>query len=82
MSNTGILIQKDTTFEGTWEEVSRHAGALTGKRLRVTVLGEAAEPISLDEQERLLDELAARHSHLPAPPEDAFTRESIYAEHD
>jgi hypothetical protein len=30
-------------LEGTWEELARHAPELLGKRLRLTVLDEAAE---------------------------------------
>jgi hypothetical protein len=39
-------------------------------------------PVTLEEQERLLDELARRHANLPASSVDSFSRESIYRDHD
>jgi hypothetical protein len=35
-------------FEGTWEEVARHGPKLTGKRVRLTVLGEPQPQTQLD----------------------------------
>ncbi len=36
------------TLEGTWEEIARRAPELAGRRLRVTILDEPAEPLPLD----------------------------------
>jgi hypothetical protein len=36
------------TFEGTWEEVIRHAPELAGRRVRVTVLDAPGRPATLD----------------------------------
>lgn len=47
-------------LEGTWEEILQGAQQLAGKRVRVVVLDDlVGVTVSLDEQERLLDELAA-----------------------
>ena len=84
MSNSATLPGAPQVIEGTWEEVSRHADTLAGKRVRLTVLegDDTVALISAGEQDRLLDELAARHARLPPIPEDAFSRARIYEEHD
>ena len=41
-----------------------------------------APPLTLDEHEKLLDELASGLGHIRVPVEDAFSRASIYADHD
>lgn len=74
-------------FEGTWEEVSRKAEGLSGRRVRLTVLPDEAAP-ALDaplykgatpaERIQALDRLAARNRHLPVLPPEAFERESLY----
>jgi len=39
--------------------------------------------LSLEEEERLFDELAEVGKHLPpSPPGETYSRETIYAEHD
>jgi hypothetical protein len=77
-----VLIPPSRVLEGTWEEVSREASSLTGKRVRVTVLEDGPQELTLEEQERLLDELAAINAHLPPLPEEAMTRAAIYDDHD
>lgn len=39
---------KPRTFEGTWEEVARHSGELTGRKVRLTVLDGDPSPTMLD----------------------------------
>lgn len=43
---------------------------------------EGAHRIDLEEIDRLLDELSEGAEVRPAPPPEAYTRESIYREHD
>ena len=77
-----LLTPPTRVLEGTWEEVSSQGPSLAGKRVRVTVLEDAQPELTLEEQERLLDELAAINAHLPPLPEDAMTRAAIYDDHD
>jgi hypothetical protein len=78
-------------FEGTWEEIARHADRFRGKRLRVEVLEngqDATEDAALPfhatatPEERARAILAWGRSHAPrnAPPlsNEAISRESIY----
>jgi hypothetical protein len=50
--------------------------------IEAAALSPSAPPLTLEEQERLLDELENGLSHVPALPEDAFSRAGIYVEHD
>jgi hypothetical protein len=56
------------TLEGTWEEIARLAPELAGRRLRVTILDEPAEPRPLDAALAPLIEEAGR---LAGPEPDA-----------
>ena len=54
-----------------------------------TILEQAAKPIqppvterSIEEFEKSLDRLAQFSDEIPALPDEAFTRESIYRDHD
>ena len=43
----------------------------------------AAGELTTEEEERLLDELAALGKHLPPPPaEEIYSRKTIYRDHD
>lgn len=80
------MITAPHVIEGTWEEIaSRHAAELAGKQIRITVLengAAAAEPASMAEIDSFLDLFAADTQNLPPPPPDAYSRESLYADHD
>jgi hypothetical protein len=77
-------------LEGTWEEIELQAERLRGKRVRVTVVDDAAsfvpnapfyETASPAEWSRALREWAASHPRTDAVlSEDAISRESIYGE--
>lgn len=81
-------------LEGTGEELQRHLEQHPNERFRlIRIESDAAlnglqtfampESLSLEEEERLLDELAALGKHLPAsPPGETYSRETIYAERD
>jgi hypothetical protein len=67
-------------IEGTWEEVARRAHELTGRRVRVIVIDDQEEALTLDrvlapliaEAETLTDRLQA--VHMPEPlPADAWS---------
>lgn len=64
------------TIEGTWDEVARHAGKLAGRKVRLTVLDEAAlSPTMLDSTlADLIREAEQLASTLPPapPPDDAW----------
>ncbi len=79
-------------FEGPWEEVSREAGQLSGKRVRLELLESPLEPPSGEAspfhatatpEARAEAFIAWGKSHAPrnAPPlsDEAISRESIYA---
>jgi len=78
-------------FEGTWEEISREAERLAGKRLRVEVLGNTQEvgepalplPATASPEARAQAILDWGYGHPPrnAPPlsDDAISRDSIYS---
>jgi hypothetical protein len=80
------MISEQQVLEGTWEEIAgRHAAELVGKRVRVTVLGDAAieaGPASMAEFDAFLEAFRADTADLPPPPPDAYSRESLYADHD
>lgn len=83
MASIRQSLRAGQVIEGPWDEIARRGAELAGKRVRLTVLEEPPPAgVSLDEQERILDELAARFAHLPPLPEEAFSRESIYQDHD
>jgi hypothetical protein len=75
-------------LHGTWEEIMQHAGLLAGRRLMVIAYPEGAagapsgEPLSIEDEERLLDELASGPAPLPALPAEADRRDWIYGNHD
>jgi hypothetical protein len=48
------------TFEGTWEEIVRRGAELAGRKVRLTVLDEPAEPVMLDRALAHLIEAAER----------------------
>jgi hypothetical protein len=51
------------TFEGTWEEITRHAAEWAGKRMRVTILSpepEQEDPVPNRGMLAALDEIAKR----------------------
>jgi hypothetical protein len=52
-------------IEGTWEEVSRHAGELAGKRVRVTVLEEAGTTPPNEQMLTALNKVRARAMEMP-----------------
>jgi hypothetical protein len=84
------MIHTEQILEGTWEEITRHAVRLAGKRVRVEVLenGSTAEEVSQlpfyatatrEERVRALREWAASHTNTaPLLSEEAICRESIY----
>jgi hypothetical protein len=61
-------------IEGTWEEVSRHAGELAGKRVRVTVLEEVERARPNDQMLTALAKVRARAMEMPY---SGSTEESI-----
>jgi hypothetical protein len=76
-------------LEGTWEEIARHAPELSGKRVRLTVLPPRPPHVDRDhfyfrstpeEFRKALEEIAQQYGHVPPLPDEAFDRESIYAE--
>lgn len=70
-------------LEGTWEELAMHSDEFQGRKLRLIVLTEdqATSP-SLEESEELLDELAALGNGAPAFPDETYSRERLYLDHD
>jgi len=77
-------------YEGTWAELSAHADEfkeIPGLRLIVPqqesqVAGLYRPDLTPEERIRMLDALAEQNRHIPALPESAFDRESLYAEDD
>jgi hypothetical protein len=74
-------------LEGTWEEVAQHAPELSGKRVRLLVLDEAAtgaahSPLFLtatpEEFRAAFDALGGGNRDAPVLPPEAFERESLY----
>lgn len=78
-------------MEGTWEEVSQHAGQLAGKRVRLEVIEHPRQPVSeparpfyatATPEERAQAFITWGMSHTPrgAPPlsDEAISRGSIY----
>ena len=77
--------------EGTSEELRRHLQQHPNERFRLVQISNGAEfeistlkaEISPEEEERLLDELAAMGKYLPASPDgETYSRQTIYADHD
>lgn len=81
-----ITLELDPDVETRAADQARAAGLPLEHYLQSVIeqVIRSAEPhaVSLETQERLLDELANGLAHLPAPPASAFSRESIYADHD
>jgi hypothetical protein len=57
-------------YEGTWEEVARHAAELAGRRVRLTVLDDLQAPVMLDRALTHLLEAADRLLREPVEPPD------------
>jgi hypothetical protein len=55
-------------YEGTWEEVSRHANELAGRRVRLTILDEPETLQSNDAMLMVLERIAERNRHKPLTP--------------
>lgn len=55
-------------FEGTWEEITKHAQDLVGRRVRVTILDE--EPAAKPNEGMLeaLRKIEERHKNMPESP--------------
>jgi hypothetical protein len=53
-------------LEGTWEEIAQHAGEFAGKRIRVTVLEQAASPDPNRAMLAFLDQLREKADRMPA----------------
>jgi hypothetical protein len=81
-------------FEGTGEELQRHLQQYPNERFRLVPIAKGTsldgfeaqaspETITPDEEECLLDELAALGKHLTvSPSSETFSRETIYTDHD
>ena len=77
-------------YEGTWAELSAHADEfkeIPGLRLIVPqqeaqAMRRYRADLTPEERIRMLDALAERNRHIPALPEEAFERESLYADAD
>ena len=80
-------------FEGTWEELTSQANEFRNYP-KLTLIVPEQRPLSLTrssgshckadltpkERIQMLDALAERNRHIPALPESAFDRESLYAD--
>ena len=53
------------SIEGIWEEVTQHASEFSGKRVRVTVLGEETTPTPNEAMLAALRKVAERSKHMP-----------------
>ena len=77
-------------YEGTWDELSSHSNEFKGiSGLRLIVpqsdvrgAGGYRADLTPEERIRMLDALADRNKHIPALPETAFDRNSLYADDD
>ena len=75
-------------FEGTWEDLIAHADEFRMyPKLTLIVPEPSSQPASRyradltpEERIRMLDALAERNRRIPALPEEAFDRESLYAD--
>ena len=74
-------------FEGTWEQINRHADRLAGKWLRVEIVDSAALPTidaatSPEARAQAILDWGYGHAPRSAPPlsDEAISRESIYAD--
>jgi hypothetical protein len=52
-------------YEGIWEEISRHATELAGRRVRLTILDEPENLQSNDAMLIILERIAERNRHKP-----------------
>lgn len=54
-------------LEGTWEEITKHAQSLVGKKVRLTVLDDEAQPKSQPNEGMLeaLRKIKERHKDMP-----------------
>jgi CRP-like cAMP-binding protein len=89
----GIEMAQSEVIEGTSEELQRHLQQHPNERYRLirianSTLLEQTETVAKEneitpeEEERLLDELAALGKYLPASPHgETYSRETIYADH-
>ncbi len=71
------------TFEGTWEEISRHAPELAGRRVRLTVLTDVpanGTPLSGTSLAEALKDYIGKFSS-GTPHNDARDAKKIWAEH-
>ncbi len=75
-------------FEGTWAELSAHSDEFKDiAGLTLIVPQSESQPsnrfrpdLSPQDRIRMLDALAERNRHIPALPDAAFERESLYAD--
>ncbi len=75
-------------FEGTWQELTSHAEEFQDfPTLSLYVSIENTTPLTsndtiLSPQQRIkiLDELADRNRHIPAPTAEAYNRENLYSD--
>jgi hypothetical protein len=75
-------------FEGTWEELTAHADEFRRYPKLTLIVPEPSvqatsryrADLTPEERIRMLDALAERNRHIPALPEEAFDRESLYAD--
>lgn len=81
--------EDEEVIEGTGAEIAEHlrSSKLAGRWFRLVPLpkpdtSEEGAPLSLEEEERLLDQLAAAGEHLPILPPEANSREWLYQEQD
>lgn len=81
--NVTLELKPETGQRVTAEAAAR--GLTVGQYLAALIEGEALLPesqSSTEQFERDMDLLADGSERLPVLPDDAFTRESIYADHD
>ena len=57
-------------YEGTWEEISRHANELAGRRVRLTILDEPRNPQPNEAMLAVLEKIAERQKNRPVTQGD------------
>ncbi len=79
----GVTRLTTVVIEGTWEELVARSAEFSGHRFRLTRL-DTPEPEELtdEEFERLMDELGEIGRNVPVDPNETYSREMIYADHD
>lgn len=55
-------------FEGTWEEITKHAQDLVGRRVRVTILDEEPTAKLNEGMLEALRKIEERHENMPESP--------------